>query len=70
MEQVIETKKTKSEDPRYLSAFHLEKLGVTRLNRHNLLLRCKTCGEVWSPTLNADATLPTGYWRCPAGCNG
>ncbi|MCZ2155829.1 MAG: hypothetical protein LC114_18330 [Bryobacterales bacterium] len=69
MQLVADVKTTKSEDPRYLSALHLEKLGVTRLNRHNLHLRCKHCGEVWSPRLNADATLPAGYWRCPNGCN-
>ncbi len=70
MEQVVETPPVKTDDPRYLSAYHLDKLGVTRLNRHNLLLRCRACGEVWSPTLNADASLPAGYWRCPNGCNG
>ena len=67
---VAKTDAVKADDPRYLSSYLLERLGVTRLNRHNLLLRCRGCGEVWSPALNADASLPAGYWRCPNGCNG
>jgi hypothetical protein len=58
------------EDPRYLSAEVLERLGVERLNQFNLLLRCRTCRETWSPTLDLDGMLPAGYWRCPNGCNG
>jgi hypothetical protein len=60
---------TLTEDPRNLSATHLEKLGVSRLNKYNLVLRCNRCGQVWSPRLNADSTLPPGYWQCPNRCN-
>lgn len=70
MEQVVERPEGRTEDPRLLSAYLLEQLGVTRLNRHNLLLRCRSCGELWTPTLLADGSLPAGYWRCPNGCNG
>jgi hypothetical protein len=56
-------------DPRYLSPAQLARLGVSRLNRYDLLLECMTCGATWSAELRADATLPPGYWQCPHKCN-
>jgi hypothetical protein len=32
-------------------------------------LRCLQCGAEWVPELRKDGRLPTGYWRCPIGCN-
>ena len=32
-------------------------------------LTCLVCGAQWTPTLRKDGRLPTGYWRCPTGCN-
>lgn len=57
------------EDPRYLPPAHLARLGVTRLNRFDTVLRCTMCGTSWSPTLRPDGTLPPGYWQCPNKCN-
>ncbi len=69
MEQTMHSEHTLREDPRYLSRLHLEKLGVTRLNRYDVLLQCMTCGAAWAPKLRPDATLPAGYWQCPNRCN-
>lgn len=33
-------------------------------------ITCLQCGAQWAPTLRGDGRLPTGYWRCPNGCNG
>jgi hypothetical protein len=57
------------EDPRYLSPEQLARLGVSRLNRYDAVLRCVTCGTTWSPKLRLDAKLPRGYWQCPNKCN-
>lgn len=57
------------EDPRYLTPVQLARLGVSRLNRYDILLQCMTCGTSWSPKLRADGTLPPGYWQCPNKCN-
>jgi hypothetical protein len=51
------------------SRTQLEKLGVRICNRYDLCFECLTCGEVWSPQLYDDDTLPRGYWRCPNRCN-
>ena len=32
-------------------------------------ITCQVCGAQWTPTLRKDGRLPTGYWRCPTGCN-
>jgi len=32
-------------------------------------ITCLQCGAQWAPTLRGDRRLPTGYWRCPNGCN-
>ena len=32
-------------------------------------ITCQVCGAQWTPTLRGDGRLPTGYWRCPNGCN-
>lgn len=57
------------EDPRYLTPVQLARLGVSRLNRYDILLQCMMCGTSWSPKLRADGTLPPGYWQCPNKCN-
>lgn len=32
-------------------------------------ITCQRCGAQWAPILRKDGRLPTGYWRCPTGCN-
>jgi len=56
-------------DPRYLSPVQLARLGVSRLNRYDVLLQCMMCGAIWSPKLRAAGALPPGYWQCPNKCN-
>lgn len=36
---------------------------------NNYRITCQVCGAHWVPTLRKDGRLPTGYWRCPTGCN-
>jgi len=69
MEQAVCTEASVREDPRYLFPAQLARLGVSRLNRYDVLLQCVTCGATWSPKLRPDATLPPGYWQCPNKCN-
>lgn len=69
MKQAVGSEPTERTDPRYLSPEHLARLGVLRLNRYDILLQCMMCGTTWSPRLDADRTLPRGYWQCPNKCN-
>jgi hypothetical protein len=69
VEQAVCSEASVREDPRYLSSEQLARMGVSRLNRYDALLKCKTCGTTWSPKLRTDATLPAGYWQCPNKCN-
>jgi len=52
-----------------LPAQQLEKLGVKILNKYDLSLQCRICGEVWSPEYLPDGSLLRGYWKCPNRCN-
>jgi len=57
------------QDLRHMSDTDLAALGVSLLDRKNLLLRCNKCGETWEPQLDASGKLPFDYWLCPAACN-
>jgi len=46
----------------------LEQKNVELLEK-SILLKCKTCGQTWSPNLLTGGRLPRGYWKCPKGCN-
>lgn len=52
-----------------LSAAHLWRLGVRKLNRYGLILECTACGTSWSSKAGADGKLPPAYWHCPNRCN-
>jgi hypothetical protein len=56
-------------DPRQLSGVQLALLGVELMNRYDLLLRCVTCGQTWTPELDSHGKLIRGYWVCPSRCN-
>jgi hypothetical protein len=56
-------------EPRRLSGPQLARLGVEILNKYDLFLKCMSCGEVWTPQLEADGSLKRGGWRCPNRCN-
>lgn len=47
----------------------LNKVGVELLDRSRMVLRCRECGQRWSPNVQPGGRLPRGYWRCPRGCN-
>lgn len=47
----------------------LNRAGVELLDRATVLLRCRECGQRWSPSLQRGGRLPRGYWQCPRGCN-
>ncbi|MGD0464658.1 MAG: hypothetical protein ABSB74_19410 [Tepidisphaeraceae bacterium] len=32
-------------------------------------LKCRECGQVWSPNVQPGGKLPRLYWQCPNGCN-
>jgi hypothetical protein len=55
--------------PKHLTERELHKFSVEIIDKHSMRLRCEKCGEVWSPNLGTLGRLPSGYWRCPNGCN-
>ena len=57
------------QDLRHMSDAELSELGVRLVNRTDLVLECKKCGETWAPLLDSSGKLPFEYWHCPAHCN-
>jgi len=55
--------------PSRLTDGQMKKVGVTITSKHNTALRCDSCGSVWSPNIQPGGRLPSGYWKCPNGCN-
>jgi hypothetical protein len=47
----------------------LDRVGVEILDSQKLLLKCKKCGQTWSPNALPGGRMPNGYWKCPYGCN-
>ncbi len=47
----------------------LKKAKVKIVSESNLMLKCKDCGQVWSPNIQPGGKLPKRYWVCPNGCN-
>ena len=60
---------TDKEDVRHMTAAELDRLGIAILDKRDLVLQCKRCGQTWLPQLNADGKLPFDYWMCPRSCN-
>ncbi len=60
---------TTNPDPRQMSREQLAALGVERLNKHALVLKCVRCGETWTPAVDHNGKLVAGYWICPEKCN-
>jgi excisionase family DNA binding protein len=46
-----------------------KKITAEQISGNNYRFTCQVCGAQWVPTLRKDGRLPTGYWRCPTGCN-
>lgn len=47
----------------------LERVGIELVDPSSVRLRCRDCGQLWSPNLGTGGQLPRGWWRCPNGCN-
>ena len=61
---------TDKEDVRHMTAAELDSLGVSIVDKRELILQCKGCGQTWTPVLNADGkACPFDYWLCPRTCN-
>ncbi len=52
-----------------LSGQQLSRLGVRLLNRFDLELECRVCGERWMSKRLPNGRLAPGYWKCPNRCN-
>ncbi len=52
-----------------LNESRLSGVAIECIDRVRLFLRCKGCGETWSPNLQPGGKLPRRWWRCPNGCN-
>jgi len=55
--------------PQRCSERELKKVGIEFEDSHSVHLKCKKCGQRWSPNLQEGGRLPRGYWKCPNGCN-
>jgi transcriptional regulator with XRE-family HTH domain len=52
-----------------LTEDELMKFGMALTNSDHLLFRCEECGREWTPNQLRGGRLPSGWWRCPSGCN-
>jgi hypothetical protein len=52
-----------------MTAAELDSLGISIVEKRELILQCKGCGQTWTPELNADGKLAFDYWLCPRTCN-
>lgn len=57
------------EDAERCMRTRLTKVDVELMDFSRVLLRCKKCGQHWSPNLLSGGRLPRGYWQCPNACN-
>jgi hypothetical protein len=69
MAQVDDRQLHKQVGNRALTADELARVGVQRLNAHDLALACLMCGTVWTPLRWPDGRCRPFQWRCPNRCN-
>ncbi len=67
--RVLERAATDKEDVRHMTAAELARLGIEILDKREPILQCNSCGQTWSPQLDANGKLPFDYWLCPRTCN-
>jgi hypothetical protein len=48
-----------------LTANSLARVGVELFDERNVRLKCKTCGQVWSPHIQVGGRMPSNWWKCP-----
>jgi hypothetical protein len=52
------------------SAQDLDTVGLTRLSRQPLIVKCRYCGVEWRPSTTLALKLQKyAWWRCMNGCN-
>ncbi len=67
--RLLDRNATDKEDVRHMTRSELDSLGITIVDKQNLVLQCKICGQTWTPELDAFGKLPFDYWLCPRTCN-
>ena len=55
--------------PKESTEGELDKVGVELVDSQNSRLKCKKCGQTWSPNALPEGRMPNGYWKCPNGSN-
>jgi hypothetical protein len=57
--------------PKHATVRQLAKVGVELRDilTNASCIKCKQCGQTWSPVRPSGGKLPRGYWKCPNGCN-
>jgi hypothetical protein len=55
--------------PRRFIRPELTRVGVEVVGARPIRLRCCTCGCEWTPRVDADGRIASGYWVCESGCN-
>jgi hypothetical protein len=61
--------KVKRRGPSRCTPAELRRVGVELVPGSGYILSCMNCRERWSPMIQRGGKNPTGYWRCPMGCN-
>jgi hypothetical protein len=51
------------------SASALAAVGLTRLSREPLIVKCSSCGVEWRPGAVAFKRQKHMWWQCANGCN-
>jgi hypothetical protein len=67
--RLLDRAATDKEDVRHMTAAELASLGIAILDKRDLVLQCKHCGQTWVPELDSNGKLPFDYWQCPRTCN-
>ena len=56
-------------NPKMPSTNASKKVGVTILDKLNMVLECDRCKLAWFAPLEKGEKLSQRYWECPNGCN-
>jgi hypothetical protein len=67
--KAVERRDVDKQDVRHMTDAELSDMGVSIINRTDLVLKCNDCGETWAPQLDSRGRLAQDYWLCPLKCN-
>jgi hypothetical protein len=56
--------------PHELAKANVEIADLNAARRGSIILRCRVCGEAWTPKAGRGGRLPRRYWVCANGCSG